>query len=104
MSPTNLSSVPLCVKTMSTMRVKYSFSMRTISSGSPFSDTRREAADVGEQHRHLPALAAEPRQLGIRDQLLVDVLRHVLAEQPLHLPLLAAFDEVLIAHAAEQRE
>ena len=104
MSPTNLSSVPLCRKTISTIRVKYSFSMPTISSGWPRLGDRREAADVREEHGHLAPLPAEPRQLGIRDQLLVDVLRHVLAEQLLHLPLLAPFDEILVADAAEQRE
>ena len=86
------------------MRVKYSFSMPTISSGcAPLGD-RREAADVREEHGHLAPLAAEPRQRRVRDQLLVDVLRHVLAEELLHLPLLAALDEVLVADAAEERE
>ena len=97
MSPTNLSSVPLCANTMSTMRVKYSFSMPTISSGCAALGHGREAADVGEEHRHLAALAAEPRQRRVRHQLVVDVLRDVLAEQLLHLPLLAPFDEVLVA-------
>ena len=41
---------------------------------------------------------------GFVDQLLVDVLRHVSAEQPLDLPLLAILDEVAVGGAAEQRE
>ena len=72
--------------------------------GLPFFRHGREPADVGEEHRHLAPLAAEPREIRIGDELLVDVLGDVLAEQPLHLPLLAPFEEVLIADAAEQRQ
>ena len=105
MSPTNLSSVPLCANTMSTMRVKYSFSMPTISSGCAASRRRSVKPRMSEKStvisRRWPPSRASA---GIRDELLVDVLRDVLAEQLLHLPLLAPLDEVLIADAAEQRE
>ncbi len=39
MSPTNLSMVPRCAKTTSTIRVKYWFSCRTRSSASPLSES-----------------------------------------------------------------
>ena len=75
-----------------------------MSSGCALLGDGRESADVGEEHRHLAALPAKPRELGIGDELLVDVLGDVLAEQLLHLPLLAPLEEVLIADAAEQRQ
>ena len=53
-----------------------------------------ESADVREQHRHLAPLAAELRELGMFDQLVIDVARDVSAEQRLQTPLLASFDEI----------
>ncbi len=64
----------------------------------------REAADVGEEHRHLSPRAAELRAGGILQQLLVDVLRHVSAEETFDFPLLTVLDEVLIGGAGEQRD
>ena len=104
MSPTNLSTVPLCRKTISTIREKYSFSWATSRFRVALLGDRGEAADVGEQHRHVAALAPELGQLGVRDELVVDVLRHVSAEQSLHFPLLAILDEILIGGAGKQRD
>ena len=85
------------------MREKYSLRMATISSGCPFSDTvvkPRMSEKSTVIWRRCPPRRAS---VGIRDELLVDVLGYVLAEQALHLALLAPFDEVLIADAAKQR-
>ena len=60
-----------------------------------------EAADVGEQHGHMAAIAAEARVLRVVHELLVDVLRDVAREETLHATLLAAFHRVLIGDAAE---
>ncbi len=103
MSPTNLSTVPPFRKTMSTMRVKYSFSCRTSSSGFPFSVMRGKTAQVREEHRHLAPRAAELGELGLRHQLLVDVAGDVAAEQPADFPLLGILDEVAIRGAGEER-
>ncbi len=65
---------------------------------------RGKSANVREEHGHVAARAAEARELGVRYQGIVHVLRHVLAEELLHLPLLAALDEVLIRDSAEERE
>ena len=70
----------------------------------PLLRERGEAADVGEQHRHLAPLPAQLRARRVGHQLVEDVLRDVAREQPLHLPLLAALDEVLVRHAAERRQ
>ena len=72
--------------------------------GLPALGDRRKAADVREEHGHLAARAAEPCAARVGHQLVVDVLRDVLAEQPLHLPLLAAFDEVLIGDASKKSQ
>ena len=48
--------------------------------------------------------APEARKPGVGHQVVVDVLREVLAEEVLHLSLLAALDEVLIPDAPKQGE
>ena len=63
---------------------------------------RREAAHVGEEHRHVRAARRRAPRATVWPQLLVDVLRHVAREQPLDLPLLAPFDEVLPREVADE--
>ena len=64
----------------------------------------REPADVGEEHRHLAADAAELGPFGMREQFSVDVLRHVSAEQFPDFSFLAILDEILISGAGEERD
>ena len=59
----NLSSVPSCRNTQSTISVKYSVSRLAMSSGRIVFRERREAADVAEQHRHGALVAAEADRL-----------------------------------------
>ena len=86
------------------MREKYSFSWRDDVFGRALLGERGEAAHVGEQHGHVPPRAAERRPRRIRQQLVVDVLRHVAREQLLDLALLAAFDDVLPRQVADEGE
>ena len=65
---------------------------------------RGESADVGEQNRHLPALAPQLRPVGMCHQLRVDVPRHVSAEQLLDLPLFLVLDEVPVGRPDEKRQ
>ena len=103
MSPTNLSTVPWSEDHFDHAR-EVLVQLPDELLGLALLGDRGEAADVGEQDRHLAAAAAELRQLGVRDQLLVDVPRHVSAEQPLDDPLLGVLDEVVIGGAGEERE
>ena len=103
MSPTNLSTVPRCVEQHGDHPREVLVQLGDDVLGLPALGERREAADVGEEHRHLAPLAAEPGPRRVRHQLVVDVLRDEPREDLLHLALLAAFHEVLVGRRAEGR-
>ena len=101
MSPTNLSTVPRCCEHHGDHAREQLIQLGDDVFRRALFRHRREAANVGEQHRHVAARAAERGERRIRDELLVDVLRDVAREQLLDLALLAPFDEVLPGEIAD---